>query len=46
VRMAASLLPKEPEATTTPAMEHLSDAQLDALIAQCIDGDLDPAATD
>jgi len=28
VRMAASLMPKEPEATTTTVMERLSDAQL------------------
>jgi len=47
VRLVASLLPKEPEATITPgAMERMSDAQLDALIAQCIEGGLDPAATD
>ena len=44
VRMVASLMPKEPEATITPVvMERMSDAQLDALIAQCIEGDLDPA---
>jgi hypothetical protein len=46
VRLVASLMPKEPEATTTPVMERMSDAQLDALIAQCIEGGLDPAATD
>jgi Family of unknown function (DUF5681) len=45
VRLAASLMPKEPEATITPVvMERMSDAQLDALIAQCIEGGLDPAA--
>jgi hypothetical protein len=46
VRAVASLIPKEPEATTTPVMERMSDAQLDAMIAQCIEGGLDPAATD
>ena len=45
VRLVASLMPKEPEATITPvAMERLSNAQLDALIAQCIEGGLDPAS--
>jgi hypothetical protein len=38
VRMVASLMPKEPEAAVTPVvMERMSDAQLDALIAQCLD---------
>jgi Family of unknown function (DUF5681) len=46
VRLVASLMPKEPEATTTPVMERMSDAQLDALIARCIEGGLNPAATD
>jgi len=47
VRLVASLMPKEPEATIAPVvMERMSDAQLDALIAQCIEGGLDPAATD
>ena len=47
VRLAASLIPKEPEAPITPvAMERLSNAQLDALIARCIEDGLDPAATD
>src|SRR6516225_2139671 len=32
VRMAASLIPKEPEAITTPVIERMSNAQLDALI--------------
>ena len=36
VRLAASLIPKEPEAVTTPVIERMSNAQLDALIAQCI----------
>jgi hypothetical protein len=46
VRLVASLIPKEPEATTPPVMERLSNAQLDAIIARCIEGGLDPAATD
>ena len=46
VRLVASLMPKEPEATIAPVTERMSDAQLDALIAQCIEGGLDPAATD
>ena len=47
VRLVASLMPKEPEATITPVvMERMSDAQLDALIAQCIEDGLDPAVTD
>ena len=46
VRLAASLIPKEPEAITTPVIERLSDAQLDAMIARCIEGGLDPAAPD
>jgi hypothetical protein len=47
VRLVASLMPKEPEATITPVvMERMSNAQLDALIAQCIEDGLDPAATD
>ena len=46
VRAVASLIPKEPEAITAPAMERLSNAQLDAIIARCIEGGLDPAATD
>jgi hypothetical protein len=40
VRLVASLIPKEPEATTTPVTERLSDAQLDAMIARCIEGGL------
>src|SRR5262245_39629979 len=46
VRLVASLIPKEPEATTTPVIERMSNAQLDALIARCIEDGLDPAATD
>src|SRR5262249_22888836 len=38
VRLVASLIPKEPEAaTTTTPIERLSDAQLDAMIARCIE---------
>ena len=45
VRLVASSLPKEPEAATPLAMERLSDAQLDAMIARCIEeGGLDPAS--
>jgi len=43
VRLVASLIPKEPEATTPPVMERLSNAQLDALIAELQSG-LDPAS--
>src|SRR5215467_10974162 len=46
VRMVASLMPREPEATTTPVMERLSNAQLDALIAEGLQSGFDPAATD
>ena len=45
VRAVASLIPKEPEDTTPPVMERLSNAQLDALIAELQSG-LDPAAAD
>ena len=45
VRMVASLIPKEPEATTATPVERLSDAQLDVMIARCIEeGGLDPAS--
>ena len=44
VRLVASLIPKEPEAATPLVMERLSEAQLDALIAQCGEGGLDPAS--
>src|SRR5262245_3565124 len=47
VRLAASLVSKEPEATIAPVvMDRMSNAQLDALIARCIEDGLDPAATD
>jgi Family of unknown function (DUF5681) len=44
VRLVASLMPREPEATIAPVtvMERLSNAQLDALIAELQSG-LDPA---
>ena len=46
VRLVASLMPKEPEATIAPVtvMERMSDAQLDAMMARCIEGGLDPAS--
>ena len=46
VRMVASLIPRELEATTPTVTERMSDAQLEALIAQSIQDGLDPAATD
>jgi hypothetical protein len=46
VRMVASLMPREIEATITPVTERVSDAQLEAIIARGIEGGLDPAATD
>ena len=46
VRLVASLMPRELEATTTPVAERMSDAQLEAIIARGIEGGLDPAATD
>jgi len=46
VRMVASLMPRELEATNTPVMERMSDAQLEAIIARGIQSGLDPAATD
>ena len=44
VRMVASLMPRELEATLTPVTERMSEAQLDAIIARGIEGGLDPAA--
>ena len=44
VRVVASLMPRDIEATTTPVTERMSDAQLDAIIARCIEGGLDPAS--
>ena len=46
VRMVASLMPREIEATITPVTERMSDAQLEAIIARGIEGGLDPAAPD
>ena len=46
VRMVASLMPREIEATVTPVTERMSDAQLEAIIARGIEGGLDPAAPD
>jgi hypothetical protein len=47
VRLVASLIPRELEATTTtPDLERMSDEQLEAIIARGIEGGLDPAATD
>ena len=46
VRVVASLIPRELEATTTPVTERMSDAQLEALIARGIESGLDPAAPD
>ena len=40
VRVVASLIPKEPEATMTPVME------LNAIIAEGLQSGLDPAAMD
>jgi uncharacterized protein DUF5681 len=44
VRLVASLMPKEPEATIAPVMERMSDAQLEAIIAQGLQNGLDPAS--
>jgi hypothetical protein len=46
VRLVASLMPRELEATTTPVMERMSDAQLEAIIARGLQSGLDAAATD
>ena len=46
VRLVASLIPRELEATITPVPERMSDAQLEALIARDIEGGPDPAAPD
>ena len=46
VRLVASLIPREFEATTTPVAERMSDAQLEAIIARGLQSGLDPAATD
>jgi len=41
VRLVASLIPKEPEATTT-VTERMSTAQLEAIIARGLQSDLGP----
>ena len=46
VRLVASLIPRELEATITPVTERMSDAQLEALIARDLQSGLDPAAPD
>ena len=46
VRVVASLIPREIEATITPVPERMSDAQLEAIIARGLQSGLDPAATD
>jgi hypothetical protein len=46
VRLVASLIPRELEATIPPVAERMSDAQLEAIIARGLQTDLDPAATD
>jgi hypothetical protein len=44
VRLVASLMPKEPEVTIAPVIERMSDAQLEAIIAQGLQNGLDPAS--
>ena len=46
VRLVASLIPRELEATITPVAERMSDAQLEAIIARGLQSGLDPAETD
>jgi hypothetical protein len=46
VRLVASLIPRELEATIAPDLERMSTAQLEAIIARDIEGGLDPAALD
>jgi hypothetical protein len=46
VRVVASLIPRELEATITTVTERMSDAQLATIIARGIEGGLDPAAPD
>jgi Family of unknown function (DUF5681) len=46
VRVVASLVPRELEATITPVTERMSTAQLEAIIARDIEAGLDPAAPD
>jgi hypothetical protein len=44
VRVVASLIPRELEATITPVAERMSNAQLEAIIARDLQSGLDPAA--
>ena len=44
VRVVASLIPRELEATITPVTERMSDAQLETIIARGLQSGLDPAA--
>jgi hypothetical protein len=46
VRVVASLVPRELEATITPVTERMSNAQLEAIIARGLQSGLDPAAPD
>ena len=46
VRVVASLIPRELEATIPTVPERMSNAQLEAIIARDIEGGLDPAAPD
>ena len=46
VRLVASLIPRELEATIPPVAERMSDAQLEAIIARGLQSGLDPAETD
>ena len=46
VRLVASLIPREFEATTPVTPERMSDAQLEAIIARGLQSGLDPAAPD
>ncbi|HYV70345.1 MAG TPA: DUF5681 domain-containing protein [Pseudolabrys sp.] len=46
VRMVASLIPRELEATIPPVTERMSNARLEAIIARGLQSGLDPAATD
>jgi Family of unknown function (DUF5681) len=46
VRVVASLMPRELEATTTPDLERMSNAQLEAIIARDLQSGLDPAPPD
>jgi len=45
VRVVASLIQRELEATITPVTERMSNAELEAIIARGLQSGLDPAAT-